>query len=84
MKTFEYCLYPTRCRHLFQQCLLEIQQVYNAMLEHAQTQHKHTPTFPTTYGLDQAFAGTAGQYIPATTRYTIADQLVKALTFIIC
>jgi putative transposase len=82
MRTFEYRLYPTKNQqYRLQQCLIETRQAYNAMLEHAKQQYEHQQTFPNKYDLDQAFAGTAGEYTPATTLQTVSDRLAKALKF---
>ena len=82
MKTFAYRLYPTRDQqNRLQHCLIETRQAYNAMLEYAKVQYEQTQTFPNKYDLDKAFAGTAGEYTPATTLQTISDRLGKALKF---
>ena len=47
MRSFEYRLYPTRDQqHRLQQCLIETQQAYNAMLDYAKAQYEREQTFP--------------------------------------
>jgi len=82
MRTFAYRLYPTNDQHdRLQHCVTETRHVYNTMLEYAKAQYEQTQTFPNKYDLDKAFAGTAGEYTPASTVQTISDRLAKALKF---
>jgi len=82
MKTFEYRLYPNKDqRYRLQQCLMETRHAYNTMLEYAKGHYSQSQTFPNRYDLNKAFAGTAGEYTPATTLQTVADRLDKALKF---
>jgi len=82
MKTFEYRLYPTKDqRYRLHHCLMETRHAYNGMLEYAKEHYNQSQTFPNRYDLNKAFAGTAGDYTPATTLQTVADRLDKALKF---
>jgi len=51
------------------------------MLEYAKEQYSQSQTFPNKYDLDKVFAGTSGEYTPATTLQTLSDRLGKALKF---
>ena len=84
MKTFEYRLYPTKIQqeHLHH-CLTETRHAYNAMLEYAKEHYAQSQTFPNRYDLNKVFAGTAGEYTPATTLQTVSDRLDKALKFFV-
>lgn len=82
MRTFEYQLYPTSDQqHRLHQCLIETRQAYNTMLNYVKAQYEQNQTFPNRYDLNKTFAGTAGEFTPATTLQTISDRLDKALKF---
>ena len=79
MRTFEYRLYPKKeQRHLLLQCLMELRDISNAMLERVKRQYEQDGTFPSKYELEAVFKG-HGEHVPATMVQMLADRLTKSL-----